>query len=150
MTILCATYFCVITAGSKSTPRQLSEISVVVTMQIDHLIYARWPDLDIVKKQNKNQQKRKNRTSKVVAVTVLVDHKLKTKGNEERDKYVYLTRELKKLRNMKVSAIPIVIGTLDIGWIKRMEDMEIRERAETIQITALLRSAGIQGCVLVT
>ena len=47
---------------------------------------------------------------------------------------------------MKVSVIPIVIGALDTvtkELIQELEDMEIRERVETLQITALLRSATI-------
>ena len=44
---------------------------------------------------------------------------------------------------MKVTAISIVIGVLAraIKWLaKRLEDLEIRGRDETIQTTALLRS----------
>ena len=55
-------------------------------------------------------------------------------------------RELKKLWNMKVTFIPIVIGALGRiteGLIKVLEDLEIRGRVETIQTTALLRSARI-------
>ena len=51
-------------------------------------------------------------------------------------------RKLKKLWNMKVTVIPIVIGALDTvtkGLVKGLEDMEIRGRVETMQTTALLR-----------
>ena len=61
--------------------------------------------------------------------------------------------ELKKLWNMKVTVIPIVIGILGIvtkGWVQGQEDLEIRERVETIQTTALLRSARILRRVLET
>ena len=54
---------------------------------------------------------------------------------------------------MKVTVIPIVIGALDIipkGLIKWLKDMEIRVRVETIQITAILRSASILKKVLET
>ena len=47
---------------------------------------------------------------------------------------------------MKVTDIPIVIGALGTvtkTLIKGLEDLEIRERVETIQTTALLRSAKI-------
>ena len=37
---------------------------------------------------------------------------MKLKEHEKRDKYLDLARELKKLWNMKVSIIPIVIGAL--------------------------------------
>ena len=48
---------------------------------------------------------------------------------------------------MKVTVIPIVIGTLGAvtkGMIQRLEDMEIRVRMKTIESTALLRSAWIK------
>ena len=47
---------------------------------------------------------------------------------------------------MKVRVIPIVIGTLDTvtkGLIQGLKDLEIRERLETIQTTALQRLARI-------
>ena len=56
--------------------------------------------------------------------------------------YQDLARDLKKLWNMKVSVIPIVIGvfgTVTNGLIKGREDLEIRGRVETIQTTVLLR-----------
>ena len=47
---------------------------------------------------------------------------------------------------MKVTVIPIVIGTLGTvtkGLVQRLEDLKIRGRLMTIQTTALLRSARI-------
>ena len=47
------------------------------------------------------------------------DHRVKLKEREKRDKYQDLTRELKKLWNMKVTVIQIVIGafgTVTKGW----------------------------------
>ena len=70
----------------------------------------------------------------------------KWKESENKDKYLNLARELKKLWNMKVTFIPIVIsalGTVTEGLIKGLEDLEIRGRAETIQTTTLLRTARI-------
>ena len=55
-------------------------------------------------------------------------------------KYLDLARELKKLWNMRVKVIPIVVGALGavpINLEKRLEDMEIRGRIETIHTTAL-------------
>ena len=43
---------------------------------------------------------------------VPVDHRVKLKESEKRDKYLDVARELKKLWNMKVTIIPIVIGAL--------------------------------------
>ena len=61
-----------------------------------------------------------------------------------------LARELKKW-NMKETVIPIVIGALESipkGLVKRLEDLETRRQIETIQTTALLRSARILRRVL--
>ena len=52
---------------------------------------------------------------------------------------------------MKVTFIPIGgLRTVTKGLIKGLEDLEIRGRVETIQTTALLRSARILRRVLET
>ena len=54
---------------------------------------------------------------------------------------------------MKVTVILIVIGALDKipkGLVKKLEDFEKRGRMETIQTTALLKSARIPRRVLET
>ena len=54
---------------------------------------------------------------------------------------------------MKVTIIAIVVGGLGIvteGLVKGLEDLEIRGRVETIQTTALFRSARILRRVLET
>ena len=77
-------------------------------------------------------------------LAVPADHRLKLKEGEKKDKFLDFARKLKTLWNMKVTVIPIVIGVLGTvinGLIKRLKDQEIRGREETIQTTALLRSA---------
>ena len=91
-----------------------------------------------------NQQKREN--LQIVDFAVLADHRVKLKEWEKRVKYLDLARELKKLWNMKVMIIPIVIGALGTvtkGLVQGLEDLEITGQVETIQTTALLRSARI-------
>ena len=54
---------------------------------------------------------------------------------------------------MKVTIIPTAIGafgTVTKGLLKGLEDMEVRGRVETIQTTALLRTARIPRRVLET
>ena len=54
---------------------------------------------------------------------------------------------------MKVTIIPIVICAFDTatkGLLKGLEDLEVGGRMETIQNTALLRTARILRRVLVT
>ena len=46
---------------------------------------------------------------------VPADHRLKIKeSKKKRNKYRHIAKELKKLRNMKMTVIPIVIGALGI------------------------------------
>ena len=74
-------------------------------IQTDHLIPARRPDLII----NNNKKKR---ICKIVDFAVPADHRINLKESEKKDKYLDLARELKKLWNMKVTIVPIVIGVL--------------------------------------
>ena len=79
--------------------------------------------------------------------------KVKESKKKKRHKYQELARELKKLWNMKVTVIPIVIGAVDAvpkGLVLGLEDLEIRGRVETIQTTALMRLARILRRVLGT
>ena len=81
------------------------------------------------------------------------DHRLNLKECEKKDKYLDLDRELKKLWNMKVTIVPIVIGvlgTITKGFFKGLGDLEVGGRIETIQMTALLRTARILRRVLET
>ena len=114
-------------------------------MHTDHLISARRPDLIIINK--------KKRTCKIVDFAVPADHRIKLKECEKEDKYLNLARELKKLWNMQVTIIPIVIGafgTVTKGLLKGLEDLEVGGRVETIQTTTLLRTARILRRVLET
>ena len=96
---------------------------------------------------------KKMRTCKIVDFAVLADSRIKLKECEKKDKYLGLARELKKLWNMKVTIIPIVIsafGTVTKGLLKELEDLEVGGRVETIQSTTLLRTARILRRVLET
>ena len=67
-------------------------------------------------------------------------HRVKLKESKKKDKYLDLARELKKLWNMKVTIIPIVIrafGTVTKGLIQGLENLKIRGQVKTIQTTAL-------------
>ena len=111
----------------------------------DHQISARRPDLIIINK--------KKRACKIVDFAVPADHRIKLKEYEKKDKYLDLTRELKKLWNMQVTIIPIVIGafrTVTKGLLKGLEGLEVGGRVETIQTTILLRTARILRRVLET
>ena len=56
------------------------------------------------------------------------EQRIKLKECEKKDKYLDLVRELKKLWNMKVTIVPIVIGafgTITKGLLKGLEDLEV-------------------------
>ena len=115
-------------------------------IQTDHLIPARRPESII----NKHKKKR---TCKIVDFAVTADHRIKLKECEKKDKYLDLARELKKLWNMQVTFIPIVIGafgTVIKGLLKGLEDLEVGGLEETMQTTALLRTVRILKRVLGT
>ena len=101
-------------------------------VQMDHLISARRPDLIIINKKL---------TCRTVDFAVPADHKVKFKKSGKKDKYLDIAREWKKLWNMKVTVILMVIGALSTvtkGWIQGLGDLKIRRWVETIQTTAFV------------
>ena len=85
--------------------------------EFEILISARRPDLIIINK--------KERTCRIEEFAVPADHVVKLKECEKRDKYLDFARELRKLWNMKVTIIPVVIGALGTvtkGLVKGLED----------------------------
>ena len=79
--------------------------------------------------------------------------KVKVKINNNNNKYLDLARELKKLWNMKVTIVLIMIdaiGTITKGLLKGLEDLEVGGRVETIQTTAFLTTVRILRQVLET
>ena len=112
-------------------------------IQTDHLISARKLDLIVIN----------NKKKKICKIVDFADHRIKLKECEKRDKYLDLARELKKLWNIKVTIIPIVIGafgTVTKGLLKGQDYLEVGGRVETIKTTALLKTARIQRKVLET
>ena len=80
-------------------------------------------------------------------------HRIKLKICEKKDKYLDLARGLKKLWNMQVTIILIVIGaygTVTKGLLKGLEDLEVGGRVKTTQTTILLRTVRIMRRVIKT
>ena len=66
---------------------------------------------------------------------VPADHRVKLKESEKRDKYLDLAWELKKSMKHEMTVMPVVIGVLGTvikGFVQGLEDLEIKERVETI------------------
>ena len=109
----------------------------------DHQISDRKPDPVII---NKKLKEKNERTCRIVEFAIPADYSVKIKESEKSDKYLDLARELRKLLNMRVTVIPIVIGAF--GTVSQDMERELKElktggRIETIHTTALLRSAKI-------
>ena len=62
--------------------------------------------------------------SQILDFAIPAEHRVKLKEGEKRDKYLDLTRKLKKLWNMKVTVIPIIIGALDSVTIELVQGLE--------------------------
>ena len=80
-------------------------------------------------------------------------HKVKGKECKKLVKYRGLARELKNLWSMKVTVIPIIVGTLETiskNLEKRFKEQKIRERIEIIPSTVLVKSVWILRKVLET
>ena len=81
---------------------------------------------------------KRKRIYKIVAFAAPADHRINLKESEKNDKYLDLAREFKKMWNMKVTIVPIVIGALGTvtkGLLKGLEDLAFGGRVETIQTT---------------
>ena len=98
-------------------------------------------------------QQKKQKIFKIDDFAVPADLRIKLKECEKKDKYLDLARELKKLWNMKVTNVPIMVGDLDTitkGLLKSLEDLDVGGRVESIQMTESLRTARILRRVVVT
>ena len=109
---------------------------------MDHVIVTRKPDLALI-----NKEKR---------ICYLVDFAVQAdqiKESEKINKHMNFARKLKKLCNLKMTVMPIIVGalrTVPNRLEKRLAKMEIRGKIENIQTIALLRSARILRRVLET
>ena len=95
---------------------------------------------------NNNNNQQKKRICKNVDFTVLADHRIKLKECEKKAKDLDVARELKKLWNMQVASIQVVtgaFGTVTKRLLKELEDLDVGGLEDTIQTTALLRTARI-------
>ena len=112
-------------------------------IQMDHLISARRPDLIIINKKKK--------ICKIVDFAVPAINK--TESVKREISTSTLLENWKKLWNMMVTIIPIMVGafsTVTKGLLKGLEDLEVGGWVETIQTTALLKTDRILRRVLET
>ena len=74
------------------------------SIQTDHVIAARRPDLVVFDK--------KERSCKIIDFALPGDSRIQEKEIENIEKYQDLGKELQKIWNVKVKIIPLVIGSL--------------------------------------
>ena len=113
------------------------------TIQTDHVIEAKRPDMIVVEKRNK--------CCKIIDFAIPYDSRIEEKEVEKVVKYQDLARELKKLWKMKTMVIPIVIGTF--GTVpkdlkKRLENIGIETKIDELQKSVILNTARILRKVL--
>ena len=140
--------YCISDIGqnTEKSPGDLRRLAVTQASMKDHQLKLMWITLKEIIKMIKG-------TYQKMDFTVPAHHRVNLEENERRDKYLDFGREVKKLWNMKVTVIRIVIdvhGMVSKGLVQWLYDLEIRGRVETIQITALLRSARISRGALET
>ena len=101
------------------------------------------PDMIVIDKEIK--------LAKIIDFAIPYDSRVNSKEVEKIEKYHYLAREIKKLWGMRVTVIPIVIGTLGTTpkkLKKRLEDIGIETRVTELQKTVILHSTRILRKVL--
>ena len=113
------------------------------SIQTDHVIEDRRPDLIVVDKKRRN--------CKIIAFAVPGDSRIEEKEKEKIEKYQDLRRELKKIWDVRLKIIPLVVDCL--GAIPKQFGNILKETGITaeigqVQTTVLLRIARILRKVL--
>ena len=113
------------------------------SIQTDHVIEARRPDLVVVDK--------KERSCKIIDFAVPGDSRIEEKEKDKIEKYQDLGRELQKIWNVEVKIIPLVVGSLDAipkQFGNRLKQVGITVRTAQVEKTALLETARLLRKVL--
>ena len=108
------------------------------SIQTDHLIEARRPDLVVVDK--------KERSCKIIYFVVPRDSRIEEREKDKIKKYQDLGRELRKIWNVKVKIIPLVVGCLGAipkQFGNRLKHIGITAGTAQVQKTVLLGMARI-------
>ena len=113
------------------------------SIQTDHFIEARRPDLVVVDK--------KERSCKITDFAVPGDSRIEEKEKDKTEKYQDLGRELQKIWNVKVKIIPLVLGSLGAipkQFGNRLKEIGITVGTPQVQKTVLIGTARILRKVL--
>ena len=113
------------------------------SIQTDHVIEARRPDLVAVDKEE--------RICKMIDFAVPRDRRIEEKEKDKIEKNKDLGRELEKIWNVKVKVIRLVVGSLGAApkqFGNRLKQIGIAAGTAQVQKTALLGTARILRKVL--
>ena len=108
------------------------------SIQTDHVIEARRPDLVVVDK--------KERSCKIIDFVVPGDSRVEEKEKGKTEIYQDSGRELQKMWNVKVKIIPLVagaVGALPKQFANRLKQIGIKAGTTQVQKTVLLGTARI-------
>ena len=110
-----------------------------MTIQCDHVIEARRPDIVVVEKENNK--------AIIVDIASPWDHRVYEKEGEKIEKYQDLKREIGRLWGIRhLEVVPVVVGALGVvskrldTWL---EKLGVTIRTRLLQKTALLGTARI-------
>ena len=113
------------------------------SIQTDHVIQARRPDVIFIDKEKKE--------CKILDFAIPYDSRVNAKEMEKTEKYQDLARDVQKLWNMRTKVIPVVIGALGTTpkeLSKRLDDLGIGTRIVELQKTVIIYSSRILRKVL--
>ena len=113
------------------------------SIQTDHVIEARAPDLVVVNKMR--------RACKIIDFAVPGDCRIEEKEKEKIEKYQDLRRELQKIWNVRVKIVPLVVGFLGAipkQFGNRLKETGVSAEIGQVQKTVLLGTARILRKVL--
>ena len=113
------------------------------SIQTDHVIEARRPDLVVVDKKEKS--------CKIIDFAVPGDSRIEEKEKDKIEKYQDLERELQKTWNIKLKIIPLVVGSLGAipkQFGNRLKQIGITVGTAQVQKAVLLGTARIVRKIL--
>ena len=108
------------------------------TVQADHFITARRPDMIFIDKEHHERQ--------ISDFAIPYDTRVDDKEVEKIEKYLDLARELKKVWNMKVTVVPLVVGALGTpakALEKRLKTIGIETKITELQKAIMIHTSRI-------
>ena len=113
------------------------------TIQTDHVIEHRRPDIVVLEKQAKR--------ALIIDIAVPGDCRVDEKEKEKMERYEELAREIRRLWEVHTKVIPVVVGALGVvpdGLEQHLKTLDIEAKPDLLQKIALLGTARILRRVL--